>query len=295
MSTTSLSRAICQASLIVLLFSLQPVASQAGAFERLFAPKAELWPKWQAHQPDSQKQIDHSAWDRFLQKYVQAGADGINRLPYAAISATERQSLLNYIDAMQAISISHYSRRQQMAYWINLYNAVTINIILQHYPVSSIRDIDISPGLFADGPWDKKLLKIEGQEVSLNDIEHRILRPIWQDPRIHYGVNCASLGCPNLQARAYTAEQIEPMLNAAARAYVNHPRGVRVQGEDVFVSSIYSWFQEDFGKTEADVIRHIQDYAESGLANKLNGIVFLAGDDYDWTLNDSTSAKNNNE
>ncbi len=295
MPTTSVSRVIYRAGLIVLFFSLQTGISHAGAFERLFAPKAELWPKWQAHQPDSQQQIDHSAWDRFLQTTIQPGTDGINRLPYAAITATQRQSLADYIDAMQAIRISQYSRPQQMAYWINLYNALTIKIILDHYPVSSIRDIDISPGLFADGPWGKKLLKIENQEVTLNDIEHRILRPIWQDPRIHYGVNCASLGCPNLQDRAYTAEQIEPMLDAAARAYVNHPRGVRLEGQQVFVSSIYSWFQEDFGKTEADVIRHLQKYAESGLANKLNGIEFFAGDDYDWTLNDSTPAKNENE
>lgn len=295
MSVGRLSSAICQASLIALLFSLTPVLSHAGAFERLFAPKAELWPIWQAHQPNSLKQIDHGTWDRFLQKHTKASTDGINRLPYAAITATQRQYLNNYIDAMQAVTISRYSRQQQMAYWINLYNAVTINIVLTHYPVATIRDIDISPGLFADGPWGKKLLKIEGQQVSLNDIEHRILRPIWQDPRIHYAVNCASLGCPNLQARAYTAEQLEPMLNAAARAYVNHPRGVRLQGEDVFVSSIYSWFQEDFGKTEADVIKHIQGYAESRLANKLDGIMFFAGDDYDWALNDSIPPKNHNE
>ena len=92
-----------------------------------------------------------------------------------------------------------------------------MKVVLDHYPVDGIRDIDISPGLFAGGPWDKKLVEIEGDDVSLNDIEHRILRPIWRDPCIHYAVNCASIGCSNLRPTAFTAANAERCLRQPRR------------------------------------------------------------------------------
>ncbi len=165
--------------------------------------------------------------------------------------------------------MSALRRPEQLAYWINLYNALTVQVVLDHYPVASIHDIAISPGLLAIGPWDKPLIEIEGAAVSLNDIEHRILRPIWRDPRIHYAVNCASIGCPDLQARAFTAETAEALLEAAARAYVNHPRGARVEAGELTVSSIYAWYREDFGGTEAGVIAHLKRYAAPELAKAL--------------------------
>jgi hypothetical protein len=97
---------------------------------------------------------------------------------------------------MQAVDIAGYVRPQQLAYWINPDNAASVLVVLQHYPVSGIRDIDISPGIIADGPWGRRLLVITGEPLSLNDIGLRILRPIWRDPRIHNAVNCASPGCP---------------------------------------------------------------------------------------------------
>ena len=139
---------------------------------------------------------------RFLAQHLRTGEDGIARIGYGAVSDEDRKSLDAYIAALAGHPGSRraLNRAEQQAYWINLYNALTVQVILDHYPVESIRDIDISPGLFADGPWGKKLVTIEGEAVSLDDIEHRILRPIWKDPRIHYAVNCASIGCPNLQA-----------------------------------------------------------------------------------------------
>ena len=174
-----------------------------------------------------------------------------------------------------------------MAYWINLYNALTVDTVLNHYPVGSIRDISISPGLFNRGPWDRKLVTVEGQALSLNDIEHRILRPIWHDPRIHYAVNCASLGCPNLANTAYDGSHLDAMLDAAARAYVNNPRGAAVHDGKLTVSSIYRWYEADFGSTDAGVIAHLKRYAEPPLAAALNGISAIADDHYDWRLNDA--------
>src|SRR6185436_17606316 len=140
-----------------------------------------------------------------------------------------RKKLDAYLERLQAVKVMQFSRPEQRAYWANLYNATTVQVILEHYPVESITKINISPGFFAKGPWKKKLLKIEGEEVSLDDIEHRILRPLWKDPRTHYSVNCASVGCPNLLPRAFTAGNMEEMLDEGARTYVNHPRGARVK------------------------------------------------------------------
>jgi hypothetical protein len=251
------------------------------------APKAELWQRWTAHQAGSMQRVDHAAWGRLLAARLIVGADGINRFAYGAVTAPERQALDGYVAVLAATPVSRLDRPEQRAFWINLYNALTVQVVLSRYPVKSIRDIAISPGLFSSGPWGKKLATVEGEAVSLDDIEHRILRPIWRDPRIHYAVNCASIGCPNLMREAYTAANTETLLEAGARAYVNHPRGARIAEGKLRVSSIYVWFQQDFGGDEAGVVAHLRRYAEPGAAQALAGINSIAGHDYDWTLNDA--------
>ena len=253
----------------------------------LAAPKADLWEYWDQHDPDSAVAVDHSPWTAFLQRYVSQGPKGINLVDYQGVTAGDRESLDRYLERLTGIEATSLSRASQKPYWINLYNALTVQVVLEHEPVESIRDIDISPGFFASGPWGRKLVTIEGQELSLNDIEHRILRPVWQDPRIHYGVNCASMGCPNLQREAYTAENTDDLLDKAAREYVNHPRGVSVEDGDLVVSSIYDWFQEDFGGSEAGVIEHLMQFAEPGLKQELQGFDRIDDDRYDWSLNDA--------
>jgi Protein of unknown function, DUF547 len=158
------------------------------------------------------------------------------------VAPEDRKALKSYLENLQSLQISQYNRAEQKAYWINLNNALTVEVVLSRYPVESIRDIGISPGLFSRGPWDAKLLTVEGEKLSLNDIEHRILRPIWRDARVHYAVNCASLGCPNLQPAAFTTDNTENLLERGAKEYVNHPRGVAVRNQKLRVSSIYVWF-----------------------------------------------------
>jgi hypothetical protein len=231
--------------------------------------------------------VDHAAWERFLSRYLATDhPSGINLLRYAAVTPEHRRGLASYIESLEGTAVSRLNRDEQMAYWINLYNAVTVKVILDHYPVSSITKIDLSSGLFTRGPWDARLIEVEGEEISLNDVEHRILRPIWQDPRVHYAVNCASIGCPNLQKRAYTAANLEVLLEQGARKYVNHPRGVSFQGKKVVLSSIYDWFQEDFGGSEEGVVRHLRRYAAPELAEKLEEYSGRIGYEYDWSLNE---------
>lgn len=260
---------------------LSPIASAA--------PEADLWPRWQAHDPVSRVVVDHGVWDRLLSAYVKPGADGVSRFDYEGLKARDRAALDGYIAALAATPVSALNRAEQFAYWINFYNALTIQVVVDHYPVDSIRDIDISPGLFSSGPWGRKLVTVEGETLSLDDIEHRILRPIWRDPRIHYGVNCASIGCPNLIASAYTAGNIDGLLTQNARAYVNHPRGAAVEDGLLTVSKIYSWFDEDFGGSEAGVIAHLREYAGPELLVQLRGIEDVAGYEYDWALNDGSA------
>lgn len=253
------------------------------------APKADLWERWTAHDPASTLSIDHRDWDDFLKRYRSMGADGIARFDYAR-ARSERAVLDFYLAELTMVPIARFNRAEQLAFWINLYNALTIRTVLSRYPVDSIRDIDISPGLlaslFAGGPWGAKLIRIDGAELSLDDIEHRILRPIWRDARIHYAVNCAALGCPNLPPEAFTAENAETLLEAGARAYVNHPRGATVTEGRLVVSSIYDWYQEDFGGDDAGVIAHLRRYADGPLADALARITTIADDRYDWALND---------
>lgn len=249
------------------------------------APKAELWPRWQAHDANATARVDHGEWDQFLKTYVLESPDGINRVAYGRVSVAARAALDRYLERMTARAVDALNRDEQRAYWINLYNALTVRVVLDHYPVASIRDIAISPGLFSVGPWRRKLARVHGEELSLDDIEHRILRPIWGDPRLHYAVNCASLGCPNLQRAAHTAADGEAMLEAGARSYVNHPRGALVADGRLRVSSLYVWFMEDFGGSAAGVIAHLRRYAGPALA--LADVMGIAADHYDWALNDA--------
>ncbi len=262
----------------LLMFSLSALA----------APKADLWERWTAHDAGSTQTVDHSTWDALLKKYVVADAPNkLHRFAYGKVTTSDRKLLDGYIGQLQGIAISSHNRDEQRAFWINLYNATTIQTVLAHYPVDSILKIDISPGLFSSGPWGKKLLKIEGEAVSLDDIEHRILRPIWKDPLIHYTVNCASVGCPNLASSAYTAKNYQTLARDNARAYINSSRGVMVERGKLKVSSIYVWFQDDFGGNDKSVVEHLKQFAGPALASQLSSIRKISKDFYDWSLNEA--------
>lgn len=255
-----------------------------AAIEAQFVPASELWPRWAVHDESATATIDHNAWDELLRSHLEPGPQGVNRFAYGRVGGDDKAKLHAYIAALSEIPISRYRRAEQYAYWVNLYNAVTVRVVLAEYPVASIRDIN--DGLLSPGPWDRQLVTVEGEAVTLNDIESRILRPIWNDPRTHYALNCASVGCPNLRRRAFTAASTEAMLEQAARDYINNPRGVRPGEDGLQLSSIYIWFRDDFGGSEATVLAHLRRYAEPGLAAELHEGAEIDGYDYDWALNE---------
>ena len=177
---------------------------------------------------------DHAQWRDILRKGRKMGSDGIARFAYDGIDPA---SVSSYVRGLEAIDPTKLNGHSAFAYWVNLYNAATVEVVQSAYPVKSIREI--GGGIFSSGPWQEKRLNVQGQKLSLDDVEHGILRPIWKDARIHYAVNCAALGCPNLAAAPFEAKSHEAMLDKAAREYVNHPRGVTVRGEEATLSSIF--------------------------------------------------------
>ncbi len=238
----------------------------------------------------SDQVVDHAVWDELLQTYVSAGPGGVNRVDYARFKTDGHDALKGYVRQLEAIDPQALDRPEQFALLANLYNAKTIDIILDHYPLKSIKDISLGGGLlsvFTGGPWKAKVTRLGGTDLSLDDIEHGILRPIFNDPRIHYAVNCASVGCPNLRREAFTGAKLNAQLDAAARDYVNHPRGAKVEADGLVVSSIYKWYGEDFGGSEEGVVDHLRQFADPDLAAKLRGVTSIASYDYDWTLNDT--------
>lgn len=228
---------------------------------------------------------DHSPWTKLLSAYLRPRRDGVMGVAYARWKAEAREPLAAYLAMLAQVRVTALARRDQFAFWANLYNARTIALVLERYPVASIRDINLGGSLFGSGPWRAKLLSVEGVALSLDDVEHEILRKIWRDPRVHYAVNCASIGCPDLPRMAFTGATLEAMLERGAGAYVNHPRGVSVADGNITASRIYSWFAADFGN-EAALLAHWRRYATGAQAKALDGPVRIGGYAYDWALNE---------
>ena len=253
----------------------------------LAAPSSALLEVWDTSDETNTATIDHSAWQNLLTTYLSSHPSGVNRFDYAALKASDedRAKLADYLAHLQAHDPRAYARAEQKAYWINFYNALTVQVVVNAYPVDSIRGIHES-WIPLSGPWDDVHAQVAGQELTLNNIEHGILRPIWRDNRIHYAVNCASYGCPNQSPTVFTAANTEELLDAGARAYVNHPRGVDFVDDDFLViSSIYDWYVEDFGGNQTSVLAHLIQYAEAGLAARLKDFAGSVDYEYDWNLN----------
>ena len=266
---------------IISLFATQSTVF-AGVLEDTFNKSDEK----------STVEVDHSKWDELLKVYVVSGDDGLNRVNYKLFKEKGKSALAGYLEELQKVDVPKLNRKEQFAFWSNLYNAKTVDIIIEHYPVKSIRDIDIS-GFFANGPWGKKVVKVNGVDLSLDDIEHKILRGFWKEPRVHYAVNCASIGCPNLAQDAFTGKNLEELLEKGAKAYVNSPRGAKFEKNRLIVSKIYSWFNKDFGRTEANIIKHLRVYAVGDLKTQLNGTNDIYDYEYDWSLNDTNKTNSN--
>ncbi|MEM7359659.1 MAG: DUF547 domain-containing protein [Pseudomonadota bacterium] len=240
---------------------------------------------WKPSDETNSAVIDHSAWQDVLDEYlVSDDPSGVNLVDYEYLAEEGRSELSSYLTEMTSLDPRSFNRAEQFAYWVNLYNALTLKVIIDSYPASSI--LKISEKTIAVGPWNDVVANIADTDVTLNDIEHRILRPYWQDYRIHFAVNCASIGCPNVQARAFTSANTEDLLDSAADEFINHPRGVFIGDNGVTLSSIFEWYQEDFGNNEEEMLATLEDYMDEEQYARILALKDRIDYQYDWSLND---------
>jgi hypothetical protein len=230
-----------------------------------------------------QSGFDHSAFDALLKASVKPDAQGYNRVDYRGVKSS-RGALRAYIASLEAANPVSLSRNEAHAFWINLYNAKTLEVVADAFPVSSIKKINLGGSfLFGSGPWKANILTVNGTELSLDDIEHEIVRALFKDPMSHYGLNCASYSCPNLAASAYTGANVDALLRQNAVAYINHPRGVKVDKGRITASKIYSWYAADFGG-KGKLKDHWMSFAAPEKA-ALIAPASISGYDYDWSIN----------
>ncbi|AKI02431.1 Protein of unknown function, DUF547 [Hoeflea sp. IMCC20628] len=233
--------------------------------------------------PKGQAKVDHSRYDTLLKSYVRSDANAYNRVDYGGVKAN-LPVLRDYIAALESVDPVSLSRNEAHAYWINLYNAKTLEVVADAFPVKSIKKINLGgSGLFGSGPWKAKFITVNGTALSLDDIEHEIVRALFKDEMSHYGLNCASYSCPNLAARTYTGANVDALLRENAVAYVNHPRGVAVENDRITASKIYSWYAGDFGG-KGKLKPHWQSLANAQKAAEIQA-ASISGYDYDWSIN----------
>jgi hypothetical protein len=244
-----------------------------------------LWPRWEINNPLSKSSISHVTWQGFLDKHVTTNEENINLVDYAHINKKDLALLKQYIEKMSQVDINNYNRKEQLAYWINVYNALTVLTVTDYYPIATVREIRISPGLFSVGPWGANLIKVQNTPLSLDDINNRIIRPIWNDPRTHYAINNATIGAANLSKNAYQGATLEEQLNEVSTSYINSLRGVQVIEGKLIISKIYDWYEEDFGGTKQDVIIHLLQFAKEPLLSQLKHVNSVDSYIYNWHIN----------
>ena len=219
----------------------------------------------------------HDPFDRLLQEYVSG-----NVVDYASFhqSTEDLNTLAVYIDSLEAADPSAMEPDYALAYWINLYNAATLKLILDHYPVDSIKDLG---GLFSS-PWGKKLVTVNGDELTLDNIEHDIIRKQFDDARIHFALNCAAVSCPPLAGDAYVGNKLSWQLNASSTRALSQDRWLRL-GKRIWVSKIFDWYEDDFEDYSGSVRAYIARYRPDAAETILNPEIELKHMDYDWSLN----------
>jgi len=233
--------------------------------------------------------IDFAVWDRLLHQYV----DSQGRVDYCGWKSQQPQTLSEWLSTVERLDIgSSLTREQQLAIWINLYNAFTISTILDRYPIASIR-----PLVFGIPNWlaflrffQRRVYRVAGQTYSLAQIENQMLRDRLQEPCIHFAIVCASIGCPLLRSEAYTSEQVTQQLEADAVRFINNPDKVHYDTQTgvLHCSKIFKWYRQDFLAVSPSIPDYIGLYRGSDLTlSASTPITYL---DYDWSLNQRISS-----
>lgn len=230
-------------------------------------PTKEVNGSLKSHRNSSSIKIDHSEWTSLLKKHV----DNHGLVDYQGF-LQDKKELEGYLSRLAAqVPSDTWSVQEQLAYYINAYNANTVNLILDNYPVKSIKDIN--------KPWNIDIVKIGDKEISLGALEHSILRKM-NEPRIHFAINCASGSCPRLLNEAFTADRLDDQLNTVTKGFINSKNNT-ISKEKVELSKIFKWYKGDF--MDGDLINYINQYADVHIDSKAK----ISYKEYDWNLNGS--------
>lgn len=274
MQFTWLERGVASCRPLIVLVAM------IGAFTHSVsaAPEAKEIPFWNDSEEASEFDVDHSAWNTLLKKYVVKHESGINRFNYDSVTSIDKARLQNYIKLLEQMDPRQMAMERQKPYWLNLFNAVLVFQILESKPEESIKEISNRK------LWKKKRLTIALQKLSLEDIEHGILRPIFKDPRLHFAMVGGTLGSANILNTAFTVENIEQLLNQNTKDFLAHSRGMAFNGERVILSSIFKWYANDFGEDFEQVKAFLSEHLPEE-KKPLLSVASNARYDYDWSLN----------
>jgi len=227
----------------------------------------------------------HAAWTAVLAEHVHAG-----EVDYTGLHA-DGAALDGYLKTLAAVDQAEYRRwssDESLAFWINAYNAYTVKLILMHWPVQSIKDI----GSLLKGPWKQAFIpmqRLRGATITLDSVEHEILRPEFAEPRIHFAIVCASRSCPKLRAEAYRAGDLDRQLTGAAQGFLRDPmlNGWNPATRTLSLSPIFKWFRGDFDKAAGSLAGFVAPFMAPAAAREIGGLPppTIEFRDYDWSLN----------
>lgn len=213
----------------------------------------------------------HQLWNELLKTYVSNNGN----VNYSSFK-TDHKKLLDYIYVLNLAksneAFQSFSKEEKLAFWINAYNAMTIDLILRNYPLNSIKDIK--------DPWEQRLWKLENKWYNLNEIEHQILRKM-NEPRIHFAIVCASYSCPKLQNETFTAADLDSQLTRVTKVFLNDPERNSISENSLELSKIFQWFAKDF-KQNGSLINFLNQYSDIKISNKAK----KSFKDYNWALNE---------
>jgi hypothetical protein len=228
---------------------------------------------------------EHSAWTALLKQYVSGGS-----VNYNGLHSGGKAALQSYLGSLEGVCREEYggwNNRQKLSFWINAYNAYTVKLIVDNYPTKSIMKIGGREGAAFDQRFIP-LQRLEGKQLSLNDLENKIIRPRFRENRVHFALNCASKSCPPMRPEAYTATALDRQLGAQARAFIRDSKMNRYDAatHTLHLSHIFEWYGEDFQRGDSTVASFVGRYlggdAEAAITAKAPAIDYL---DYDWSLN----------
>lgn len=248
----------------MLLFSVA-----CGLVHASIPAKADYWKKWDQSNERNLSQIDHRAWDNLLQRYVvTTPGSGVRQFRYGALNSTDRKALDRYIQHLADLDPRDYRKQEQQAYWMNFYNALTVQWISKH--LDTVAEHPNSQAI-TNKVLSEKIVKVAGEKLCLNDIEHRILRPLWHDHRIHFGLNRGTMDSPNMDGRAYTAKTIKQQLKDSGVGFMNDDRGLKFNNGVLQVSRLFGDYRTDFAKDEKTLLKLFAHYVQDKKALYLLG------------------------